>query len=75
MTLSADRLRQARKAAGYASARAAALAMGVPVATYAQHERGVRAFTAEAQDRYHAFFHATPFARPQKAVSAPPGAV
>lgn len=51
-----ERLRHARKAAGYRSARSAAQAMGVAVATYVQHENGSRMFTAAVQDRYHAFF-------------------
>lgn len=37
-----ERLRQAREAAGYASAAAAARALGVPYPTYAGHENGSR---------------------------------
>ena len=63
----AHRLRRARIAAGYRSASAAARAMGVPLATYAQHERGARGFSAETQDRYLAFFRRNHATRPAKA--------
>jgi hypothetical protein len=58
---SAQKLTAARKAAGYPSARAAALAMDVPTATYGQHERGNRKFTADQLETYFAFFTANPY--------------
>lgn len=52
----AARLKTARIAAGFKSARAAALALGVPVATYAQHERRHRTMNVQTFDRYMTFF-------------------
>lgn len=52
----AARLKAARIAAGFRSARAAALALGVPVATYAQHERRWRTMSMAKFDSYMAFF-------------------
>jgi len=56
----AERLRSARQKAGYESAKSAAEAMGVPVATYIQHENGVRGFPATRADRYAKFFRVQP---------------
>lgn len=50
-----ERLREARKLAGYGSAADAAEAMGVPYGTYAGHENGSRGFGDEAE-RYSRFF-------------------
>lgn len=46
--------------AGYSSAKAAAEAMGVPVATYIQHENGVRGYPASRAERYARFFRVAP---------------
>lgn len=54
------RLREAREKAGYDSASDAASAMGVPYATYAQHENGNRSYPAERAKRYARFFKTTP---------------
>ena len=51
-----DQLRQMRRAAGYRSARGAAIAMAVPVATYSQHESGARACTLAQFEHYGIFF-------------------
>lgn len=51
-----ERLQKAREEAGYATAAAAAAAMGVNSQTYHGHENGNRAFTRAAA-RYAAFFH------------------
>lgn len=56
----ADRLRVARERAGYESAKDAALAMGVPVATYIQHENGTRGLPATRAEKYGRFFRITP---------------
>jgi DNA-binding XRE family transcriptional regulator len=42
MATASDRLKQAREAAGFVSAREAALAMDLSYDTYAQHESGIR---------------------------------
>lgn len=55
----AERLKQARIAAGYESAPAAAAAMGVPDPTYMSHENGSRGFSRSAE-RYARFFRTTP---------------
>lgn len=60
MTNAAERLRSARIKAGFETAKAAAEAMGVPVATYIQHENGVRGFPAGRADRYAKFFRVLP---------------
>lgn len=60
MGASAERLKQARERAGFASAKAAAEAMGVPVATYVQHESGVRGYPASRAQRYAQFFRVRP---------------
>lgn len=51
-----DRLKAARKAAGYDTAADAAEAMGVPYSTYSAHENGEKRLT-RAGDRYARFFH------------------
>lgn len=51
-----DRLKIAREKAGYATARDAAAAMGVPYSTYSAHENGEKKLT-RAGDRYARFFH------------------
>lgn len=56
----AERLKAAREAAGYETAKAAAEAMGVAVATYLQHENGTRGFPASKADRYASFFRTSP---------------
>lgn len=56
----ADRLQQARKKAGYETAKSAAEAMGVPVATYIQHENGARGLPATRAERYARFFRVQP---------------
>lgn len=56
MTTRGQRLREARIAAGYGSATAAAVALGVPRSTYNAHERaeepGGRDYGPEDADRY-----------------------
>lgn len=44
-----SRLKQARKAAGFKTAKIAAESLGVPYSTYAQHENGTRGITREAE--------------------------
>jgi SOS-response transcriptional repressor LexA len=56
----AERLKKAREAAGFPSAKAAAEAMGVSVATYIQHENGTRGFPADRAERYARFFRTQP---------------
>lgn len=56
----ADRLREARASSGYSSAKSAAEAMGVSVATYIQHENGTRGIPADRAQRYARFFRTTP---------------
>lgn len=60
MTTPAERLKSARHAAGYGSAAQAAEGLGVPLATYQQHENGIRGFPAGRAERYARFFHVTP---------------
>lgn len=60
MMNAAERLRSARIKAGFETAKAAAEAMGVPPATYIQHENGVRGFPAGRADRYAKFFRVQP---------------
>jgi len=55
-----DRLRLARERAGYASAKAAAEAMGVPYPTYSQHEGKLRGIPAGRAERYGKFFRVSP---------------
>jgi transcriptional regulator with XRE-family HTH domain len=52
MESAGERLKQARIKAGFASAAAAAEAMGVKEATYAQHENGLRGYPAMRAERY-----------------------
>lgn len=52
-----DRLAAARKEAGFATARAAADALGVSEVTYVQHENGRRGFKRDAADQYARKFH------------------
>lgn len=54
------RLAKARERAGYPSASAAAEAMGIPVATYVQHENGTRGFRFDRAERYARKFKTTP---------------
>lgn len=60
METPADRLRQARERAGFETAKAAAEAMNIPVATYIQHENGARGFPATKAERYAKFFRVAP---------------
>jgi SOS-response transcriptional repressor LexA len=56
----ADRLKAAREAAGFDTAKAAADAIGIPVATYTQHENGTRGLPAGKARLYAKAFGATP---------------
>ncbi len=56
---SSDRLRDARIAAGYETAKDAAVAMGVPVSTYIGHENGTRGFPAKRAAQYARKFKVT----------------
>jgi SOS-response transcriptional repressor LexA len=60
MSEAGDRLKQARRKAGYETAKDAADAMGVSVATYIQHENGTRGFPAGKAERYARFFRVAP---------------
>ncbi|MGB3814008.1 MAG: helix-turn-helix domain-containing protein [Shinella sp.] len=44
-----ERLRQAREAAGFKTAKAAAVSLGVSYPTYSQHENGTRGIVREAE--------------------------
>jgi SOS-response transcriptional repressor LexA len=55
-----ERLKEARERAGYLSAKSAAEAMGVPVATYIQHENGSRGVPPDRAARYGRFFRVAP---------------
>lgn len=55
-----ERLRAAREAAGYETAKAAAEAMGASVATYLQHENGTRGLSRDRAQRYARFLKSTP---------------
>lgn len=55
MSTVAERLIQARQASGFATAREAAHAIGVPYPTYAAHENGERGL-ARAAERYSKFY-------------------
>jgi SOS-response transcriptional repressor LexA len=55
-----ERLRRAREAAGYESARAAADAIGIPTATYTQHENATRGLPAGKARLYAQAFSVTP---------------
>lgn len=69
-----ERLKEARKRAGYETASAAAEAMSVPVATYIQHENGKRGIPAERAQKYGRFFRIAPewllYGRQSDSVSA-----
>lgn len=52
-----ERLAQARREAGYASASAAAVALGVKEPTYIGHENGHRGLRRDAADAYARKFH------------------
>lgn len=56
----ADRLKAARAAAGFDSAKLAAEALEVPVASYIQHENGTRGFKRGSAARYARRFRTTP---------------
>lgn len=56
----ADRLKAAREGAGFDTAKAAADAIGIPVATYTQHENGTRGLPAGKARLYGKAFNATP---------------
>lgn len=56
----ADRLRVAREAAGFDTAKAAADAIGIPTATYTQHENGTRGLPAGKARLYAHVFATTP---------------
>lgn len=60
MSDAGERLKQARTKAGYSSAAMAATAMGLSLATYAQHENGLRGFPASKAERYGRFFRVAP---------------
>lgn len=56
----ADRLRTAREGAGHDTAKAAADAIGIPVATYTQHENATRGLPAGKARLYAHAFSVTP---------------
>src|SRR5579864_6362894 len=60
MNTPGSRLKAARERAGYDSAKAAALAMGVPIATYTEHEKATTHLPARRADDYAKFFGITP---------------
>lgn len=60
MSSPGQRLRLLRQTAGFASARAAAIAHGWNEVTYASHENGIRRLTVEAASRYAAGFGSSP---------------
>jgi len=60
MELPSDRLKQARLAAGYPKASHAAEAFGVPLATYQQHENGIRGFPARRAAKYASLLKVAP---------------
>jgi hypothetical protein len=60
MTTPGDRLRQAREARGFRTAKDAALAMDVPVATYTQHENPKRLLPEKKAQAYADYFKTTP---------------
>jgi transcriptional regulator with XRE-family HTH domain len=67
-----ERLRELRTRAGFPSARQAAQAMGVALATYTQHENGQRAFTADQALDYAAFFIGLELVREREAQGLEP---
>jgi len=75
METTGERLKAARMAAGYESAKQAAEAMDVPVATYTQHENANRGLPADRARRYAQFFETTPeWLLYGRGVSEPPAA-
>jgi SOS-response transcriptional repressor LexA len=60
MSDASNRLKEARLKRGYESAKAAAEAMGVSVATYIQHENGTRGVPANRAEQYGKFFRVAP---------------
>lgn len=60
MSDSAERLKEAREKSGYTSAKSAAEAMGIALATYIQHENGTRGYPASKAQRYAKFFRTSP---------------
>lgn len=56
----AERLKAARIAANFTSAKSAAEAMDVPVASYVQHENGGRGFKKDSAEKYARRFRTTP---------------
>lgn len=60
MTSEAHRLREAREARGYQTAKSAAEAMGVAIPTYIQHENGTRGIPARRAAQYARFFRVQP---------------
>ena len=60
MTEKSERLKQARERAGYQTAKEAAVAMGVKVPSYIQHENGIRGFPNSVAERYARFLKVTP---------------
>lgn len=59
-TAIAERLRQARKDAGYRTAADAARAMGISPVTYTSHENGTRNFTPKLAEKYGKHFGVKP---------------
>jgi transcriptional regulator with XRE-family HTH domain len=57
----AKRLRAARKAAGYKSAKDFANEHGIPLSTYSQHETGKRSISAELIINYSSYFQVNPY--------------
>lgn len=55
----ADRLKDARRKAGYTSAKDAAARVGVPYFSYVQHESGTRNMTTERAEQYARAFGVT----------------
>ncbi len=60
MTPMGARLTEARKAAGFETAKAAAERLGVAPATYTQHENGTRGYRSPTAARYARAFRVTP---------------
>lgn len=60
MPTPADRLRRVREASGYATAKDAALAMGVAISTYTHHEKPPYSLPLRRAEKYAAFFGTTP---------------
>jgi transcriptional regulator with XRE-family HTH domain len=60
MSTPGERLKAAREANGYATAKEAAEAMGVPVPTYTQHERAPKFLPSRRAEQYARFYGLTP---------------